>query len=54
MSFSDSTILDTLSKTLHSIFYVSSSEGDADDVTDAMSSHRQKVCEEAMGFLQSK
>lgn len=51
MSFSDSTVLDTLSKTLHCIFCVSSSE---DAEVDPMCSHRQKVCEDTITFLQYK
>lgn len=54
LSFAESTVLDTLSKTLHSIFCVSSSKGDVDDVVDAMSSHHQKVCEDTVTFLQCK
>lgn len=51
MSFSDSMVLDTLSKTLHSIFCVSSFEGNADDVADAMLSHCWTVCEDVVAFL---
>lgn len=51
MSFSDSMVLDTLSKTLHSIFCVASFEG---DVVDAISSNWEKVCQEVVTFLQYK
>lgn len=54
MSFADHNILDTLPKTLHSIFCMSSSMGDVDDVADAMSSHRQKICEDVVTFLEYK
>lgn len=52
MSFADSILLDTLSKTLHSIFCVSSSKVDVDDILDAMSSHREKACQEVVTFLE--
>lgn len=54
MTFANHNVLDTLSKTLHPIFCVSSSVGDVDDIVDAISSHRQKVCEDTVKFLEYK